>query len=377
MKNKIDKPHDHFFRATFSKKLVAKEFILNFLSKEIISKLNLSTLELDNGTYVDDKLAENISDLVYTCEWQGKENIQVVISFLWEHKSYVPKYPHLQLLRYQLNAWEQQYQNGDNLVPIIPIIVYHGDRKWKYKDFQDYFPYVDEQLSQLIPKFDYLLTDLSNYTNKELNEIKLGFLGAALLLMKNNKDADFIKNRTAEILVYAWKSTPEQLFETFIRIAVVYIANASPIEKEEIKKITNNLPLKLDTMVKTAYEQFVDEGIIIGEKRGMTIGEKKGEEKGAKKKELLTILQLTKKFPLMKDEDVAQIAMTNPTFVHKIRIDFPINNKKKHKTIAQKLLSLYPTFKNKEIAILLNKTTTAIQKIRKELPKKTMNPKSK
>ncbi len=210
-----------------------------------------------------------------------------------------------------------------------------------------------------------------------MEQIKLGFLGAALLLMKNNKDADFIKNRTAEILVYAWKSTPEQLFETFIRIAVVYIANASPIEKEEIKRITNNLPLKLDTMVKTAYEQFVDEGIIIGEKRGITIGEKKGEEKGAKKKELLTILQLTKKFPLMKDEDIAQIAMTNPTSVYKIRKDFPINNKKKHKTIAQKLLTLYPTFKNKEIAILLNKTIVAIQKVRKELPTKTTNLKSK
>ncbi len=81
MKNKIDKPHDHFFRATFSKKLVAKEFLLNFLPKEIVSKLNLPTLELDNGTYIDDKLAENISDLVYTCEWQGKENIQVAINF--------------------------------------------------------------------------------------------------------------------------------------------------------------------------------------------------------------------------------------------------------------------------------------------------------
>ncbi|MFK7981767.1 MAG: Rpn family recombination-promoting nuclease/putative transposase [Saprospiraceae bacterium] len=365
MENKIDKPHDHFFRATFSKKLVAKEFILNFLSEEISANLDLASLKLDNGTYVDEKLAENISDLVYSCNWQGQENTTVKISFLWEHKSYIPKYPQLQLLRYQLNAWEQQYQNGENLEVIIPIIVYHGKRKWKYKDFKVYFPYYDEQLSRFIPKFDYLLTDLSSYSNEELKQIKLGFLGAALLLMKNNKDADFIKNKTAELLVYAWKSTPNELFETFIRIAVVYIANASPIEKEEIKTITNNLPLKLDDMVKTAYEQFVDEGILIGEKKG----EKKGEEKGRKQKELLTILQLTKKFPLMKDEEIAQIAMTNSSYVHKLRKTYLINDKKKHKEIAQKLLKLYPTFKNKEIAILLGKTTAVIQKIRKELLK--------
>lgn len=70
--------------------------------------------------------------------------------------------------------------------------------------------------------------------------------------------------------------TPSNLSETFIRIAVVYIANASPIEKEEIRKIANNLPLKLDDMVKTAYEQFVEEGILIGEIKGKIEGKKEG-----------------------------------------------------------------------------------------------------
>ncbi len=361
MGNKIDKPHDHFFRATFSKVLVAKAFIEKFLPKEISTRLQLSTLQLENGSYVDDELSENITDLVYSCQWNGKQEVSIEISFLFEHKSWVPKYPHLQLFRYLLNAWEQQYQNSEDLVIIIPIIVYHGGRKWKYKPFKDYFPYEDEQLNQFIPKFEYLLTDLSNHSDEELNKIKLGFLGAALLLMKNNKNPNFIRNKTTELFIYAWKSTPSNLFETFVRIAVVYIANASPIEKEEIRKIANNLPLKLDDMVKTAYEQFVEEGILIGRIKGEKIGEKK--------KELLTVLQLIKTFPLMNDGDIAKIATTEKATVNKIRKEYPITDKKKYTLIIQTLLKAFPSFKNKELAILFEKTSVAIQKIRKAMPK--------
>jgi len=86
-------------------------------------------------------------------------------------------------------------------------------------------------------------------------------------------------------------------------------------------------------------------------------------------KELLTVLQLIKIFPLMNDGDIAKIAITEKVTVSKIRKEYPITDKKKHTLIVQKLLKIFPSFKNKELAILFEKTSVAIQKIRKAMPK--------
>lgn len=360
MENKIDKPHDHFFRATFSKKLVAQAYIEHFLPKAINSKIDLDSLELENGSYVDEQLTENITDLIYSCRLKDlKEKIE--ISFLWEHKSFIPKYPHIQLLRYLLNAWEQQYYDSKKLKITIPIIVYHGKGKWRYKSFEEYFPIKDKHFSQFIPKFEYLLTDLSQLEDQRLNTIKMGFLGAALLLMKHNKDGDYIKNQTTDIFLYARKETPEHLFETFIRIAVVYISNASPIEYKDIQHIANNLPPKLDTMVKTAYEQFVE----MGEKKG----EKKGFKKGIEVNKLFTTLQLFKNFPRIKNDKVALITNLSILEITKIKKQYPVTNKKKHKATIKKLLIDFPNYDNQEIALLFGISLEDLLILKKSIQK--------
>ncbi|KAA3636721.1 MAG: hypothetical protein DWQ02_07835, partial [Bacteroidetes bacterium] len=90
-------PHDEFFKAVFSRKDIAFDFIREFLPKPLWEQLDLSKLTIANTSYVDIQLREFFSDIVYTCPSIDSE---VVITFLWEHKSSPPKYPTLQLNRY-------------------------------------------------------------------------------------------------------------------------------------------------------------------------------------------------------------------------------------------------------------------------------------
>lgn len=52
--NHISKAHDHFFRKLISDNWVAKEFFEAHLPENLLRIINLSELELQSGTFIDD-----------------------------------------------------------------------------------------------------------------------------------------------------------------------------------------------------------------------------------------------------------------------------------------------------------------------------------
>lgn len=178
----INNPHDKFFKSIFSQKEEAKEFLVKTTPAEIVEKLNLDTLQLDTTDYIDSELKEFFADIVYNCNYKVNETetIEIKISFLFEHKSYVESIPYLQINRYLLNIWDIQLKqavkdkikaNDFKLQPIIPIIFYHGKQKWNKLPFSDYFLKLDDFLLQFIPKFDYHLIDISEYPNTKIEQL--------------------------------------------------------------------------------------------------------------------------------------------------------------------------------------------------------------
>ena len=87
----INNSHDKFFKETFSNKEEAIDLLRNALPKQLLEKVNLASLQLDNSSYIDEELKESFSDLVFNCKFKGKTDIKIAI--LIEHKSYVPAYP--------------------------------------------------------------------------------------------------------------------------------------------------------------------------------------------------------------------------------------------------------------------------------------------
>ncbi len=81
----IYNPHDKFFKETFSIRENVVDFLEGIFPEEIVKKLDLSTLSLDNNSYIDEELKEHFSDIVYTCVCK---NEKLKIALLFEHKSY-------------------------------------------------------------------------------------------------------------------------------------------------------------------------------------------------------------------------------------------------------------------------------------------------
>ena len=181
----IPSVHDKFFKFVFSDKTKVENYLNGTLSDELKNKILFDTLEQDQNSYVDEELQSHYADVVYDVMYNKKTPVK--IAFLFEHKSFAPEFPHLQLLKYMIRIWEYQLQNKEAIKPIIPVIIYHGRTNWRQKPFETYFESgeIDEFLKPYIPQFDYWLTDLKKSDVKTIEEkYPMLSLRMAFLLMK-------------------------------------------------------------------------------------------------------------------------------------------------------------------------------------------------
>ena len=258
-----NKPHDHLFKSTFADPRIASDYIRNFLPKGLTSKLDLTSLELAPTTYITPELEEFLSDVVYTCNY-GEESL--TLSLLFEHKSSPDGIIYLQLLRYLLEAWDKQSDKTEGLKIIVPIVVYHGKRKWKKKSFLNHFPGIDDILSPFIPSFQYLLTDLSRWSDEALMTLKVGLVKNVLLILKHYQEEGYIQHSMHRLFwdteSYLEDPSQKQHFDVFWR----YLYYTSKLEDTDFRKLIDNLSNTLKDEAMTTYEHIIRKGKIEGEK---------------------------------------------------------------------------------------------------------------
>jgi hypothetical protein len=159
-------PHDTFFRQLLAQPETAADFVKNYLPADVVAMLDLTQLQPEKETFVDARLRKHFSDLLYSVPL--KSGGKVFLYLLFEHKSQPDKQARLQLLRYMVRIWEQEWRKKRQLSPIVPILFYHGQEKWSYStEFADLIE-SPEALKQYTPHFRHLLTDLSAYSDEQV-----------------------------------------------------------------------------------------------------------------------------------------------------------------------------------------------------------------
>ncbi|AUB79674.1 hypothetical protein THSYN_01000 [Candidatus Thiodictyon syntrophicum] len=109
------------------------------------------------------------SDLVYRVRWRGQP---LPVCVLFEHKSRPEHWTQLQLLRYfavEGDAYRKQHPRARLLPPVMPLVVYHGKRRWRVpRNFHDLISPLSPALAPYIPSFTYVLVDISPQSDPEV-----------------------------------------------------------------------------------------------------------------------------------------------------------------------------------------------------------------
>jgi len=285
----IKRPHDTLFKRTLLDKSVAMDFIKNYLPQEILNKVDLTDIKIAKDSFVDENLKESFSDILYNVKIEDRDGY---IYLLFEHKSYHDIMVPIQLLKYLTEIWSlHKKQFGRRQLPIIiPILIYHGDEKWKQgSSLSNILEEPPVGLEKYVPEYSYLVYDFSDYTDAEIKgEIKLRLF---LKLISHIFNEDFDKG-LREVIPLLNKLVDQVTGLDYVETVVKYILNTTDgISLEELEKKTSEISLEGRKIFMTIAEQLVKEG----EQKGLEKGLEKGMEKGMEKELMDTVRVLIKK----------------------------------------------------------------------------------
>ncbi len=158
-------PHDALFKRAFTEMHNAAGLLRAVLPRELVDRVDWSTLELFETSQIDEKLRDRRSDLLFRARVGRGE---VLFYLLVEHQSSCDPLMAWRLWRYVAGIWDL-WMRGEprpkRLPRIIPVVVYHGEHPWSAaRDIAELLedePSFELELAPLIPRFTYLVDDLT------------------------------------------------------------------------------------------------------------------------------------------------------------------------------------------------------------------------
>jgi predicted transposase/invertase (TIGR01784 family) len=293
-------PHDAIFRDTFGQIEHARSYLMAQLPTEISQLIDPDTLELCSDHFVDEKLQDLETDLLFRVKLAG---CTAFLYVLLEHQSTVDKLMIFRILRYLVRIWDRwlrDHEGSATLPPILPIVLYQGPGTWTAA--QDFPALLDapeelrEALRPWTPSFSAFVDDLSEQTDEDLEKMKAtALVRLVLLLLKHIHDGD-LPNRLEQWLptFLAVLQGPGGL-SAVISVLKYLIEASEKLTYDHIRSLAEGLSDTKEVAM-TLAEQFREEG--------RRQGVQKGALRGARS---VLLKQLHTRFGAISDETVARL----------------------------------------------------------------------
>jgi predicted transposase/invertase (TIGR01784 family) len=290
---KIYLSHDGLFTVFFDKKNVVESFTRENLPAEITKDLDFSTLTLSKDKFVDLRLARCYSDVLYHIQFK---NSPAYLYFLFEHKSWEPDFPGVQVLKNMTHIWEkhvEKHKGTKKLPPIIPLLIYHGEYPWKIDtSFISMFA-IPETLEKYIPSFKYELYDVSHMPEEEIKgDVELRIVLMAFRYIFHPEIMSRLKN-----IFQLFRELPDNTkFNEYLELLLRYLgSNIRDVNPDQLRDSVTEVLEEGGAMMSTVFQQILERGKEIGVKEGEEIGKEIGMKEGEEKKALRVALNCLKK----------------------------------------------------------------------------------
>ncbi|HHY2417475.1 TPA: aldo/keto reductase [Salmonella enterica] len=132
--------HDGLFKLFLREPDTARDFLAVHLPADIRAQVRLDTLKLEAGSFVDQKLRELHSDVLYSVE--TAEGHAGYIYCLVEHQSTADRMMAWRMMRYSMAVMDAHLKKGNGTLPVVvPLLFYQGTvRPYPYStDWMDCF----------------------------------------------------------------------------------------------------------------------------------------------------------------------------------------------------------------------------------------------
>lgn len=351
----------HSLSSILATRMWQQDFLRQHLPNDVVQRLDLTQLQLQKDSFVDEQLRNHFSDLVYRTV--TNEQTPVAIALLFEHKSYPDEWVNFQILRYQVQLWQQEFEQLQAekvektdkrtapkrlLTPILALLVYHGQADWKVSlrfarhltGLEDATAPLAQTLSRYVPDFEPYFVNLTAMSDDEIQgEIVTRLFN---LVLKHIFEHG-LGGQLDAILALAAEVMNQPSGMAMVVALLRYLGRAGiKVDREEIaQKLVELLPQEGGVLMETMADEWIEQGKAIGLKEGWKQGEIQGRVQ-ARREMILYLLQ--RRFPsnevlwqifkqqlaLISDEralnqlvDIALEAIVLPDFAMKLQAFIP------------------------------------------------------
>jgi hypothetical protein len=199
----------------------------------------------------------------------------VLLYFLFEHLSTVEHLVPFRLLCYEIRIWQDflaKHPHAKKLPPILPVVLHHSETGWRaettFEEVLDIAPELRDALVPFLPRFRFLLDDVSHATDHELRRRAMTALGklALVCLRDVRRPATLLRNlfRYADLFAEVLAAPNGH---AAVAAVLKYISIAGRrLPREEIQQIMSHLTAATTdettgTLGDQLREYFMDEGI--------------------------------------------------------------------------------------------------------------------
>ena len=283
----IANPHDTYFRESFGRCEIAKDFLRVYLPQEVLTEVDLDSLEISKDTYVSSDLRAIYSDLVYRVRWRGQP---LPVYVLFEHKSRPEHWTQLQLLRYfaaEGDAYRKQHPRARLLPPVMPLVVYHGKRRWRVpRNFHDLISPLSPALAPYIPSFTYVLVDLSPQSDPEVKgKVLTRLVQLAMRGIFSGAPVERLTELFALVALIEDRTTAMEVLESLLRY---YVQGTRRVDEPTAYALLQQHS-DGDSTMQTFIERYIEQG----KQTGMELGLARGRQEG---QAVVLLRQIERKF---------------------------------------------------------------------------------
>lgn len=266
MSRNLNNIHDRFVKQLLSSKDLSVEFLKEYLPPEVASLINFETLTYQNTSYLSGDLKSSFSDMVWQVKINSGKNLRICL--LLEHKSYVDPRAAFQILEYLALAYQRQLSEKKKPELIIPVLYYHGKRKWNYQSFESYFSVTPEHLKKYLPRYESIFINLQQMSPDQLQNLRNGLLKSAIMLQKYYFDPESLNQNVFRIL----ESLNPYLESKIVDAIFVYLIQNRHLRHGQFRESLKTFSPALNAKIMSIYNQLINDGIEKGLEQGIEKG---------------------------------------------------------------------------------------------------------
>jgi hypothetical protein len=298
--------HDGGYKLLFGNQRMVEDLVRGFVPEPWVDRLDFSTLERCEGSYVTERSGRREVDMVWRVRWEGegkrgqgaggegtqREKYWLYVYLLLEFQSRVERFMAVRMLNYLSLLYldlvkRRELTESGKLPPVLPLVLYNGDRRWSApRQVSELIETVPGGLTAYRPSLEYLLIDENRYSEEELASLEN--LAAALFRLEQSREprrARDLVDSLARRLQGADKGPLRRAFARWLhrvllpeRFPGVEIPETESLE--DAQTMLRQRVIEWDRRVEELKEAGLREGLEEGRSKGLQEGRREGRQEG-------------------------------------------------------------------------------------------------